>query len=185
MYAANNWLSTTSETLDIRPDSWCVIHASGPANIVLEGIDAHGEAIPLQSGNNWVMRQRLQSFTKLHIHSSKPFGFSIELSEVRGHEPTNNIPPYERPIPKNPLAQARERIRMELGAYRETFENETLFPGYELSDDDDELYEEEIYERSQKPTKARTEAKAPKEVLDSSKPPSASPEPSDGLHEQS
>lgn len=188
MYFADNWLSTKEQDIEISGDTWCVIHASGPKTIVVEGIDEHGEAKAIQSGENFILRKRLRGFNKLKLHSTQPFGFSIELSEVRGIEPINSDPVYERPIPRNPLAQARERIRQELGIYRETFENETFYPGYEMDDEDEEMFEEDIVEAAKAARSAReahTEAKDTKEAPTPPNPPNPSPEPPNGVHEQS
>lgn len=147
MYKRDEWLSTDKQEIDTPENFWIKLNASGPETVSVSGVNADGEIVPLKHGQHFKWIRKLTGYSKLIIQSKKPFGMDFELAAIRDHDPINLDPAYERPIPRSPLGLARERIRAELGLMRETFENETLFPGYEMDDEEDDVFEEDLLER--------------------------------------
>lgn len=147
MYKRDEWLSTEKQEINTPESFWIKLNVSGPETISVAGVNHDGEIVPLKHGQHFKWTRKLTGYSKLIIQSKKPFGMDYELAGIRDHDPANQDPPWQRPIPRSPLGQARERIRAELGLIRETFENETFFPGYEMDDDEDDIFEEDLLER--------------------------------------
>lgn len=75
----------------------------------------------------------------------KKFGLRVEINGLQISEPINSELPPARPKPANYLQQIREKVRADLGISREAFlANDTDLPGYEIGDDEELMFEEEI-----------------------------------------
>lgn len=92
------------------------------------------------------LRERLEGEV-LTLRSKTPFGAQVEMRPLQKSEPVDlEEPPLPNPA-MNYLAKLREKVRREMGVTREMFlENDTGLPGYEIEDDTDGLFEEELSE---------------------------------------
>lgn len=161
MYKRDEWQSTEKQEISTPENFWIKLNVSGPETISVSGVNQDGEIVPLKHGSHFKWTRKLTGYSKLIIQSKKPFGMDYELAGIRDHDPANQEPPWQRPIPRSPLGQARERIRAELGLIRETFENETFFPGYEIDDDEDDVFEEDLLQQRETAGSTSIEERTP------------------------
>ena len=85
-------------------------------------------------------------------------------TEVRLTEYVDNeAPPAPKP-PMNILAQMRSAFRAQMGVSREPFENDTGYPGHEIDDDVEPMFEEEKAAHDAQLRKEAIEARKAKEA---------------------
>lgn len=87
---------------------------------------------------------------EIRAESKKPFGASCVVRSLQASEPVDFEDPPAPPTVNNFLQMVRAKVRREMGVTREAFDNDTGFPGYELRDDEDPLFEEELAASRQK-----------------------------------
>lgn len=103
-------------------------------------------------------------FLIIEPRSKGKMSLAFEMQELPKAEAQDFNDPPPPPESNNLLAQIREKVRREMGVTREAFllQNDTGQPGYEIEDDDPEIFEEEIAElaRREAAKKENTPAKA-------------------------
>lgn len=154
-----------------------VVKTAGEAPVTVETIDGEGFATILSVAPfNTTIRERVDA-VEIRASSPKPFGFDLQVRALQEDEPRNEDPVPEPASVNNYLAMIREKVRREMGVTRESFDNDTGLPGYELEDDDPGLFEEEMAE--QMASSSSQQNPAPKEMASESdgEPPSGASAP--------
>lgn len=134
--------------LDGSPQRW-VVKVNGPGEIICQV-----DGVPLWVANN-NMKETL-SFAggetfEIIGQKGKTYGVQIAGKAMQVGEPINDDEAYRAPPTLNYLAKLRERARQHMGINRENFlDGDTPFPGYEVPEELDPLWEEEAVENARK-----------------------------------
>lgn len=107
----------------------------------------------------------------VEFKSKKDFGLAVKVARLPKKEAQDFNAPPPPPEANNLLQQIRNKVRSEMGVMRESFllQNDTGHPGYELSDEEPYLFEEEIAEikKSEQSERENSEARRAEEKISS------------------
>lgn len=93
---------------------------------------------------------KLTGFKSLTVASTAQMTAQVIIATRQLEEPHDDAPNPIAEQPNNILAQIRQTVRREMGVQRESFmENDTGRKNYELDDDADDDFEEEIIEKTE------------------------------------
>lgn len=150
MINANDWLRIEKEHQQkLSPKSKIELRAAGIEQVVAIVVDMAGNEIPVANDYNLSLSTSLAGFCVIKLQSKKPFGLYLKVIESQLDEPRHDEPAPKRDNTNNLLARMREKVRQELGVTREAFaERDIDLPGYEISEDDEGDFEEEMAERA-------------------------------------
>lgn len=137
-----------------------------------------GVQIPIKTGNDWTFRGVLAGFDKIALVAAGDdgFGFRFHGRERQIEEPHDSDPPPEAAVAMptdNLLLQMKRSMQAQVSNMRRGAMEPDDFGyqrGYELGDDEEELFEEDLPKVPKASGKAKEAAKAPAQVSGSSEP---------------
>lgn len=95
----------------------------------------------------------------MELSSADPFNYKLELGSVSVFETVDEREiPAQKP-PSNILQQMHQEFRRNMGVIREAFGADGPWPGYEIEDDEDTLFEEEIAQKAKEEREAKASEK--------------------------
>jgi hypothetical protein len=148
---AKNLIALTKKDHVIPLDEKGSLRIQFAGHVNLSGVTDEGEIILLEVLQGSGRRQiNLEGFKEVVCSAaSLPASIGIISETKQKAEPLNDDPTPPKAQPANILQQMRSEFRRNLGiGGRESFVvNDTGLPGYE-TDDDDDLFEEEIIEKA-------------------------------------
>lgn len=165
---------TGSHTYDLPGDAFvrATIHTSFPIEII--GHDDSGE-FPLgvinarRGPQRLVQRYKgLSAITLRGTNAKAPYTASVEIREGKARETIPDLPLPERQTPNNLLARMRQEFRQQLGFTREHFINDTGLSGYEIEDDEELMFEEELVAKAQQEAETKGKDTPPDKKTSSS-----------------
>lgn len=125
--------------------------APGKDPVILEVTDDAGETRQVASfGQMASKRFRIENVTMVNLTSGTPFAHDVRAYSLQRSEPMPDVDVPPPPAPRNLLARMRQEARRALGAHRETFLEAQRESLYEVPDDEEALFEEDIAERLQR-----------------------------------
>lgn len=105
-----------------------------------------GEVVRVVPAGSHALSVRLPGGV-VHVESKKPFVGSYRVTGTDDEE----IGEWPMPDPvgqMNILRQMREEFRRQLGVMREPFDTDAPWPGHEIDDDEDYLFEEDLAQKA-------------------------------------
>lgn len=178
-YKAHEWQAASKETrLELDTRHSIQVQVSCNQDVQLLGVREKAE-IPLKVGREFRVKMASEGFEAIILRGTDKITYGYCLKEMprQDGEPLNNLNPPSPPLPgdDNLLLQIRNIARQEMMRTRmPNLDPEDLpfFDRYEIPEDEDELFEEEIIQSQQKSRKS----KLPDESSDDPPDPPAAPE---------
>lgn len=151
--------------------------APGKDPVIVEVTDDAGETRQVASFSQMASKRfRIENVTMVNLSSGSPFAHDVVAYSLQRSEPMPYVDVPPPPAPRNLLARMRQEARRALGAHRETFLEAQRQSFYELSDEDEALFEEDIAEMLQRRRDGEPQPpEAPSNLSKSENQPSAEP----------
>lgn len=133
----------------------------GQGSILVIASNQEEEVIISSGQDRLSLRAVLEGFHQLEI-SCKAFGMCAQVNGTQLTEPLDDRPLPARKVPNNLIGRMHDQARRQFRSDREAFENNTSRPGYEMDDDDVELFEEDEAQILVEQHQAKTQPKPKK-----------------------
>lgn len=144
------WISATKgAVIEVPTNARINLAVHGEGEIVIEGRREAGDNVTLATRVGAIyLSGTLHGLCAVEIKGKK-FAYEYAVAEKQKTEPMDLLPPPVMREPKNYIQQMRQQFRQSMGITRESFlENDTALFSYELGDDDEIEFEEELADKA-------------------------------------